>query len=37
MLEFGPILADIGFQLLKSSWSFLTYFLFNDSPDVLYR
>ncbi len=30
MLEFGPILAYIGFQLLKSSRSSLTYFSFND-------
>ncbi len=26
-----------GFQLLKSSWSSLTYFSFNDAPNVLYR
>ncbi len=32
-----PILPDIGFQLLKSLWSSLTYFLFNDAPNVLYR
>ncbi len=32
-----PLLTDIGFQLLKSVWSSLTYFLFNDAPNVLYR
>ncbi len=32
-----PFLPDIGFQLLKSLWSFLTYFSFNDVLDVLYR
>ncbi len=32
-----PFLTDIGFRLLKSSWSSLTYFSFNDSPNVLYR
>ncbi len=32
-----PFLPDIGFQLLKSLWSSLTYFLFNDMPNVLYR
>ncbi len=32
-----PFLPDIGFQLLKSLWSSLTYFLFNDVPNVLYR
>ncbi len=32
-----PFLPDIGFQLLKSLWSSLTYFLFNDGPNVLYR
>ncbi len=32
-----PFLADIGFLLLKSLWSSLTYFLFNDAPNVLYR
>ncbi len=32
-----PFLPEIGFQLLKSLWSSLTYFLFNDGPDVLYR
>ncbi len=31
-----PFLLDIGFQLLKSSWSSLTYFSFNDAPNVLY-
>ncbi len=30
-----PFLPDIGFQLLKSLS--LTYFLFNDAPNVLYR
>ncbi len=30
-------LPDIGFQLLKSLWSSLTYFSFNDVPNVLYR
>ncbi len=37
VLEFGPFLPDIGFQLLKSLWSSLMYFLFNDAPNVLYR
>ncbi len=37
MLEFGPILPVIGFQLLKSLWSSLTYFSFNNAPNVLYR
>ncbi len=32
-----PLLPDIGFQLLKSLWSSLTYLLFNDVPNVLYR
>ncbi len=32
-----PFLSYISFQLLKSSWSSLTYFLFNDVPNVLYR
>ncbi len=32
-----PFLPDIGFQLLKSSWSSLTYFSFNEAPNVLYR
>ncbi len=38
-VEFGPppFLPDIDFQLLKSSWSYLTYFLFNGAPNVLYR
>ncbi len=31
-----PFLPDIGFQLLKSSWSSLTYFSFKDAPNVLY-
>ncbi len=31
-----PFLPDIGFQLLKSSWSSLTY-SFNDTLNVLYR
>ncbi len=35
--EFDPILPNIGFQLLKSLWSSLTYFSFNDAPNVLYR
>ncbi len=30
-------LPDIGFQLLKSSWSSLTYFSFNDVPNVPYK
>ncbi len=29
-------LPDIGFQLLKSFWSSLMYFSFNDTPNVLY-
>ncbi len=32
-----PFLPDIGFQLLKSLWSSLTYFSFNDATNVLYR
>ncbi len=32
-----PFLPDIVFQLLKSLWSSLTYFSFNDAPNVLYR
>ncbi len=32
-----PFLPDIVFQLLKSLWSSLTYFPFNDAPNVLYR
>ncbi len=32
-----PFLPDIGFQLLKSLWSSLTYFSFNDAPNVLCR
>ncbi len=32
-----PFLPDIDFQLLKSSWSSLTYFSFNDVPNVLFR
>ncbi len=32
-----PFLPDIGFQLLKSLWSSLMYFLFNDAPNVFYR
>ncbi len=32
-----PFLPDLGFQLLKSSWSSFTYFQFNDAPNVLYR
>ncbi len=35
--NFILFLPDIGFQLLKSLWSSLTYFLFNDGPNVLYR
>ncbi len=30
-------LPDISFQLLKSLWSSLMYFSFNDEPNVLYR
>ncbi len=32
-----PFLPDIGFQLLKSLWSSLTYFSFNDAPNARYR
>ncbi len=32
-----PFLPDIGFQLLKSSWSSVTYISFNDAANVLYR
>jgi len=35
--NFVPFLADIGFQLLKSSWSSLTYFLFINASNVLYK
>ncbi len=28
---------NLGFQLLKNSWSSLTYFSFNGAPNVLYR
>ncbi len=31
-----PFLPDVGFQLLKSLWSSLTYFLFNDAHNVLF-
>ncbi len=37
MLDLVPFLLDIGFQLLKSLWSSLMFFLFNDAPNVLYR
>ncbi len=37
VLDLVPFLPDIGFQLLKSSWLSLTYFSFNDAPNVLYR
>ncbi len=32
-----PFLPDRGFQLMKSLWLSLTYILFNDAPNVLYR
>ncbi len=32
-----PFLPEICFQLLKNSWSSLTYFSFNDAPNVHYR
>ncbi len=32
-----PFLSDMGFHLLKSLWSSLMYFSFNDVPNVLYR
>ncbi len=32
-----PLLPDIAFQLLKNTWSTLTYFSFNDVPNVHYR
>ncbi len=32
-----PFVPDISFQLLKSLWSSLMYFSFNDAPNVLYR
>ncbi len=32
-----PFLPHISFQLLKSLWSSLMYFSFNDGPNVLYR
>ncbi len=31
-----PFFSDIGFQLLKSSWSSLVYLWFNGAPNVLY-
>ncbi len=31
-----PFFPEIGFQLLKSLWSSLTYFSFNDVSNVLY-
>ncbi len=34
-LNLVPYLPDIGFQLLKSLWSSLMYFSFNDAPNVL--
>ncbi len=34
LVSFVP---HISFQLLKSSWLSLTYFLFNDAPNVFYR
>ncbi len=40
VLEFWnlvPFLPDVGFQLLMSLWSSLTYFLCNDVPNVVYR
>ncbi len=35
MLNLVPFLPDIGFQLLKSLWMSLTYFSYNDVPNVL--
>ncbi len=32
-----PFLPDICFEVLKSLWSSLTYFSFNDELNVLYR
>ncbi len=32
-----PLFPDIDYQLLKSSWSSLTYFSINDVLNVLYR
>ncbi len=32
-----PFLPDISFQLLKSLWSSLMYFSFNDAPNLLYK
>ncbi len=32
-----PFLPDICFRQLKSLWSSLTYFSFNDAPNVFYR
>lgn len=32
-----PFLPYVDFQLLKSLWLSLTYFSFNDAPNVLYR
>ncbi len=37
MLNLVPFLPDIGLQLLKSLWSSLTYFPYNDEPNALYR
>ncbi len=36
-LNLVPFLPDICFQLLKSSWSSLTYFLFNNVQNFHYR
>ncbi len=36
LVNLVPFMPDIGFQLLKSSWLSLTYFLFNDAPNVLW-
>ncbi len=34
--NFVKLWPDIGFQLLESSWSSLTYVSFNGAPNVLY-
>ncbi len=34
--NFVPLLPATGLQLLKIFWSSLTYFSFNDAPNVLY-
>ncbi len=37
LVNLVPFLPDMGFQLLKCSWSSLMYFLYNHAPNVLYK